>query len=788
MPIVASVVVISVAVGVGVNTAVFSWLQALVLQPLPGVSAAGQIYLVEPRSEAGTYPGMSWLEYQDLRTQLPSFEDLFASRMAPFNLGEAGQTERTFGMLVSGTYFTDLGLKPAVGRFLQADEASTPGGQPVVVISYEMWQLRFSGRADVLGQTLRVNDRPLTIVGVTPDGFQGTVVAVKFDLWAPATLAPVLLNGSQELEDRSSRGYSTMGRLRRGVTLGQAQAELDAAMRELGHAYPSTNATMQGQVLPFWESPRGPQRMLAGALALLQGIMLLLLLTVCGNTANLVLARATTRHREVGMRLALGAGPRRIFGLLLTENLVLAMIGALGGVGLAMWGTQALRAVPMIGAVPIKFQTRIDLVGLAFALALGAASGVIFGIAPAAQLARVDPLRALRSGARFAGRSGTRAALMGVQVALASLILIVAGMFYRSLSEAREADPGFTREGVLLGAYDFSGRNPSDETSRAFAARLLDRVRALPGVETAAIASYVPLDIHGMPLRPFTVEGHARNEAGDDEALANVVTPGYFQTMRIPLVAGTDFATLTDPAAPPQVIVNDEFVKRFLADVEPIDRRLQSRDRTYVIAGVVRTSLYESFSESPTPIIYFSYRDRPSARGEIHVRTRAGAEGAIGPALQRIVRELDPMLPVYDVRTLSDHVEKNLFLRRIPARMFVVLGPLLLVLAAIGIYAVVAHAVAQRTHEIGIRLSLGATARRIEAEIVGESLRVIVTGALAGWLVALGLGMHLGGGGGIDLSVFAGVPAVLLAVATFACWWPVRRAAAVNPIRALRQE
>lgn len=788
MPVVAAVVVTSVAVGVGVNTAVFSWLQALVLQPLPGVASVNQIHLLEPRSEAGTYPGTSWLEYKDLRTLLPSFDDLFASRMVPFNLGEAGQTERAFGMLVSGNYFTGLGLKPALGRFLQPDEVSTPGGASVVVISYEVWQLRFSGRLDAVGQTIRINDRPLTIVGVTPDGFQGTVVAVKFDFWAPATLAPVLLTGSQELEDRSIRGYSVMGRLRRGVAPAQAQAELDAAMRQLGLAYPSTNATLQGEVLPFWQSPRGPQRMLANALALLQGIMLLLLLTVCGNTANLVLARATTRHREVGVRLALGAGPRRIFSLLLTENLLLALTGALVGVGLAMWGTQALRAVPMIGAVPIKFQTRIDLVGLTFALALGVVSGVLFGIAPAAQLARVDPLRALRTGARFSGRSGMRAALMGVQVALASLILIVAGMFYRSLSETREADPGFRRDGVLLGAYDFSGGNPDDRTSREFAARLLDRVRALPGVETAAIASYVPLDIHGMPLRSFTVEGHARSEAGDDEALANVVTPGYFQTMAIPLLAGKDFAPLTDAAAPPQAIVNDEFVRRFLPDVEPIGRRLQSRDRTYVIVGVARTSLYESFSEAPTPLIYFSYRDRPSARGEIHVRTRAGSEGAIGPAIQRVVRELDPMLPVYDVRTLSDHVEKNLFLRRIPARMFVVLGPLLLALAAIGIYAVVAHAVAQRTHEIGIRLSLGATTRRIEAEIVGESLRVIVSGALAGWLVALALGVHLGGGGGIDPSVFAGVPAVLLGVAAFACWWPVRRAARVNPVRALRRE
>ena len=787
-PIVAGVIVVSIAAGVGVNTVVFSWLQALILQPLPGVSDARDIYLVEPRAEAGTNPGASWLEYRDLQTSLPSFDRVLASRMAPFNLGEAGRTERVYGMLVSGNYFSALGLTPVLGRFLLPDEVSKPGGAPVVVISHDFWQSRFAASSSALGATLRVNDRPLTIVGVAPAGFQGTFVALQFDLWTPATLAPVLFNGSRELDDRALRGYSVMGRLRPDATRAGAQAELDAAMRQLARAYPATNATMGGEILPFWQAPRGPQRMLAGALAMLQAIMLLLLVAVCGNAANLVLARATTRYREIGVRLALGGGPRRIFSLLLTEHLVLALAGAMAGALLAMWGTQALRAVPMIGAVPIRFETHIDGTALAFALVLGVLSGLAFGFAPALHLARLDPLRALRSSVRHAGRSRARHALMGAQVALASLVLLVAGMFYRSFTETRDIDPGFRREGVLLGAYDFSARTPDEATSRTFAARLLDRLRALPGVESAAIASYVPLDIHGMPLRSFTVEGHSRDDAADDQALANIVTPEYLRTMGIPLTAGRDFAELTDASAPPQAIVNDEFVRRFLPDVEPIGRRLESGGRTYVIAGVARTSLYEAFDEPPTPIIYFSYRDRPSSRGEIHVRTRPGSEAALGAEIQRVVREIDPMLPVYDVRTLDDHVEKNLFLRRIPARMFVVLGPLLLALLAVGVYAVVAHAVSQRTHEIGIRLSLGAGARRVQAEIVAETLRVIVVGALAGWVMALAAAAHLGGGGGIDPWVFAGVPVVLLIVAVAACWWPARRVASVSPMRALRAE
>jgi predicted permease len=539
--------------------------------------------------------------------------------------------------------------------------------------------------------------------------------------------------------------------------------------------------------LPFWQAPRGPQRMLAGAIVLLQGIMLLLLLAVCGNTANLMLARASARQREIGVRLAIGAGRWRVVSLLLTENLMLGLLGAALGAAIAVWATNAMHAVPVLGAVPVRFQTSLDSVSLAFAMGLGALCGLIFGAAPALQLARVDPQAALYAGARAAGRSVLRNALMGVEVGLALLVLLAAGLFLRSFTETRETDPGFQRDGVLLAAYDLTGRNIEGPAARDFTRRLLERLRALPGVEAAAIATSVPLDIHGLPLRSFVLEGRVRSDAAPDRALSNLVTPGYFKTMGIPLHAGTDFADLSDVATPPQAIVNDEFVRRFLGDAEPIGRRLESRGASYAIAGVVRTSLSDSFGEPPAPVIYLSYRDRPASRGEMHLRTRVGSESLLAPQVERIVRDLDPALPVYDVRTLSEHVEKNLFLRRIPARMFVVLGPALLFLAAIGIYAVVAYTVARRTKEIGVRLALGATSHGVVRHIVGESLRVIGAGALVGWAIALLIHLHLIRGP-IYLSVYVGVPAILLLVATFACWLPAWRAAHVDPVGALRHE
>ena len=788
MPLLAAVVILSLGVGIGVNLVVFSWLQAVVLQPLPGVADARHTYFVDPRAETGTYPGASWLEYQDYRERLRSFESLLAFRMVPFNVGEAASNERMYGQLVSDNYFTALGLRPSAGRFFRPDEVTRSSNAAVLVISHGLARARFGGATAAVGQTLRVNGTDLAIVGVAPEHFQGTVLSLDFAMWVPATLAPTVLSGSRELDSREIRSYSMMGRLARGVTQAQAQAEVAGIARELARLYPATNATMSAQVLTFWQAARGPQKMITGALAALQGIMLLVLLAVCANTANLMLARASTRQREIGVRVALGAGRLRIVSALLSENVLLASAGGALGVLLALWGTNAVRAVPFIGAFPIRFQTHIDGTGLILAAVLAVASGAIVGIAPALQLAAIDAQQAFRAAIRGSSRSRLRSALMAAEVALALMVLLVAGLFFRSFAETREIDTGFRRSGVLLAAYDLTGRNLDEAGARDFADRLVERLNSISGARAAAIATQVPLDIHGLPLRGFVIEGRARADGQPDRALSNTVTHGYFAAMGIPIVQGGDFAVRAAPADRPQVIVNEAFVRRFLNGSEPIGRTVQNRDRAYVICGVVRNSLYESFDEAPTPIVYFSFRDRPGWGGEIHLLAPDGRESLLAAELRRAVRDVDPSLPIYDVRTLEEHVEKNLFLRRIPARMFVVLGPLLLALAAIGIYAVVAYAVAQRTTEIGVRMALGATRRRVVAEVVAGTLRVVAAGAVVGWLLVYLVQIHLAPGRPLPLSVFAGAPLVLLLVSGFACWLPAQRAARVDPMVALRHE
>ena len=348
-PVLSVVVVLSLGIGIGVNTVVFAWLQATIVNPLPGVVESGRLYLVEPRAENDSYPGMSWLEYRDLHDRLSCLTDLIAFRMVPLYIGEAGGIERTYGQLVSGNYFSALALRPAAGRFLRDDDADTPGGQPVVVISYPLWQSRYGGADAVVGRSIRVNGRELTIVGITPRPFQGTVLGLSFDLWVPATLAPALIEGSTELQNRSSRGYAAMGRLGTGASKAAAQAELDSAMLQLATEFPGSNRQVRAQVLSFWDAPRGPQRLFAAALGVLQALMLLLLLAVCGNTATLVLARASARQREIAIRLALGSTPWAAARLMLCESVTLAVCGGCLGFVIASWWTPTLVAPAAVG-------------------------------------------------------------------------------------------------------------------------------------------------------------------------------------------------------------------------------------------------------------------------------------------------------------------------------------------------------------------------------------------------------------------------------------------------------
>ncbi len=551
MPVLAGVVAVSLGAGIGVNTAIVSWLQTVVFRPLPGVADAPGFDLIEPRTAIGTYPGVSWPAYLDIRERMGSMPGLLAFRMVPFNVGAGERLDRVYGLLVSDNYFQVLGLRPAAGRFFRPDE-SDAAAPATAIVSYDFWRSQLGGAPGAVGSLLRVNGTDTTIVGVAPRAFQGTVLGLGFDVWTPAALAPRLLAGSRELQDRGQRGYTVMGRRLAGASRARATTELAGILSDLARLHPGTDRGLTGDILPFWQSPRGPQRFFLTALALLEGAMLLVLLAVCGNMANLLLARAGARHRDVAIRQALGATRGRIARLVLGESVLLAVPGAVLGAALGAWGSSALRAVPLPGALPFRFQTAADGWTLAFAALLGLGCGLLFGAAPAWHLARLDPAEQLKSGLSGA-RGPLRGSLMGVQVALALVVLVIAALFSRGFARARTADPGFRTQGVLLGAYSLNGGPVDADRTRRVVSHLLATVRALPGVASAAIATSVPLDIHGLPSRTFTVEGRPPlSSDGDDVALTNTVTPGYFGTMGIRLLAGSDFADSGRPgrAAP----------------------------------------------------------------------------------------------------------------------------------------------------------------------------------------------------------------------------------------------
>ena len=782
------VVVVSLAIGIGTNTVIFSWLKGQVFEPLPGVSAP--VWSLETRDDTGNYVSTSWLEYRDLREMVTSFNGITAQRPRAFYLGHSERDARVYGEFVTENFFDVLGIPPAKGRYFRPEEATRPGAEPVVVISHDFWQRHFGGDNGVVGRTIELNNRTLTVIGVAPPRFRGGMNSLGFDLWVPLTMATELQPATQELSKRTSRPYLMLAQLKPGVTREQAQAELNAAAQRMIESYPETNKGLRYELLPLWKVPRGGENVVY-ALVTLQVFGVLILVVVCANTANLLLARASVREREIGVRLALGAGPGRIIGQLLGESLLLALGGAAGGLLISLWGVDALSQIPLPATLPLKIVPQLDVWSLFFAMLLGGACGIAFGLAPAWQLAHSEILQALRGGrGMVGGYSRMRAILVGLQVAVALVVLVLAGLFLKSFRNSLATNPGFDHDRVMLANVDLAGRGYSADAGRQFLDQVLQRLETMPGVERASAAAIIPLDIRGMNPGVISVEG----EPFDPERKINFynITSGYFASMGMPFVDGRDLAPISRTDLPYDAVINEEMARRYWPGVSPIGRRFEVSGTFYEISGVVRNAKYLSLNESPRPIAWLTMRANYIFSPVVHVRPLQGDPRAMLPAIRDAVRALDPEVAVIEPRTLAQHVENNLFMQRVPARMLSVLGPLALALSAIGLYAVLAYALAQRTREIAVRLTLGATPRSVVWFMIWQHMRIVVVSAALGLLAAFGLnklvGASLIGVGLGDPMIFIGVPLLLLAVAVLACWLPARRAASVDPMQALRAE
>ena len=783
---------LALALGICANTTIFSFINGLILRPLTGVKDPDRLVAVYTADySSGLYGGSSYPDYLDFRDQADVFENLAAFDQTVLNATSESDAERLRGFIVTGNYFDVLGVRAQLGRTLQPSD-----DQPLVVISDSLWQRRFSADPTVVGRTLRLNDKLYTIIGVAEPSFRGLRLGSPPEFWLPVT-------GDIKETARDNRGIQLIGRLKPGVTVAQAQTQLTTIAARLAQAYPDTNVGTLDRpnepkpVTVVRESRIGPDAQVAikRVSLLLFAVVGLVLLIACANVANLLLARASVRRREIAVRLALGASRGRLIRQLLTESLLLALLGGVAGLLATQWTVRLLpQFFPANDASGLDLS--VDWRVLLFTLGVSLLTGLLFGLAPALQATRLNLLPALKAESAGYGQRRRRIALRDVlviaQLAMSLVLLVSAGLFVRSLRQALTFDPGFATENLLAASMETrGGARLNKQQSQEFYQQALERAGSLPGVQSVTLSMIVPLSGGGY-RRMTTLEGYQPKPNEDTELNTNTIGLNYFNTMGIPIVAGRDFNAQDREGSPLVVIVNEELARRYYGG-NAVGKRLQigSNVPSREIVGVARTARYRNLREEPLPFIYIPMAQEYQSGMTLLVRTKVDPEELVG-ALHKEMRALNKDVPLFGVATMSERIGGQLAADRTVAVLLSIFGGGALLLAAIGIYGVMGYAVAQRTHEIGVRIALGAEHRDILRLIVGQGMVLIAIGAGIGLALALAatqvLKSLLFGISATDPLTFASVIVVLVGVALLACYLPARRATKVDPLEALRYE
>jgi len=789
------VVVTTLALGIGANATIFTWIKAVLLASLPGIEQPEKLVEIWGATRNNSALSSSYVDYLDYRDQNKVLSGLIAHQVLPLNLGRSEKPERVWGAIVSGNYFDVLGVKALIGRTFLPEEDRTPNTHPVVVIGYGLWERRFGADPNVLGRTITLNEHDFTVIGVAPKDFASPFAGLALDVWTPVMMKDYVARPHFSLTDRGSRWLMVMGRLKPGLTVPQAQANIAAIAGHLEQEYPQTNKQLGVAVYSVLQSPFSLKQDMRPALAILMGAVAVVLLIACANVANLLLARTASRRKEIAVRLALGASRRRLVQQMLTESLVLASLGAALGLAIAFWTARSLAAFLPPYASKASFDTRPDGVVFAFTLGLTVITTLLFGLAPTLHASKQDLVTAMKDRTATVGRGprkvSLRHALVITQVALSMVALVSAGLFVRSLRQAYRADPGFDPHSVLLASFDPFLSGYDESRGREFYRRLVERVRTVPGIQSATLARRLPLTDGGIAFANVAIDGYAPAKDEDMRLNYETVGPEYFQTMRIPFVHGRDFDERDQEDARGVVIINETMARRYWPGGDALGRRLKLTKDWLEIIGIAKDVKNRSLSEAARPFLYVPLLQDYRSNMILVARTTIEPE-QISQSVRAEVAALDPEIPMFDVKTLEEHVGISLFLQRMAATLLSIFGLLALSLAAIGLYGVMAYAVSQRTRELGIRVSVGAERRDIFKLILGQGLAISVVGLLAGLVASLALtrltANLLYGVSATDPVTFIVIAVLLLCVTLLACYFPARRATKVDPMTALRFE
>ncbi len=784
--------VLCLTLGIGATTSVFSWIEGILLRPFPLVAAQDRLVAVAGMNH-GTRTDVSWPDFQDLQRNCTLIDSFITDRIMSTTLNVGDRADRATGSVVSANYFDALGVHPFMGRGFEPGEDSGRNAHPVTVIAYLTWKQRYNSDPSIIGRTQMLNGVQHTIVGVAPEGFYGTFVGYAFQFWVPASMEEVFDSGGYKLENRRARWIEGFAKLKPGVTIEQAQAEVSSVAKRLENDYPLTNRARDFKLYRLWQTPFNGAGTLLPTLRISLVVACCVLLIACANVGNLLLVRSFARRHEMTVRLSLGAGHARLLKQLLTEGLILSTLAAAGGLVVANWCRNLIMLFyPSRPGVIVNLPAELDWRVLAVSASVCLFSTLVFGVVPAIQAGKIDLAAAMKSetgsvvGGR--GKAWIRSSLVLVQVSLSFILLVGAGLLLKSLHLMQRTDPGFSTTGVLTTSIDMVSAGYDPQRIKTFEDALLERLQTTGGVESVAFARSTPFSYRGSSSAPIAVEGYETAPGEQPTVDYDEVGPGFLATLGIPLVSGREFTRADNETARLVAVVNEAMARQFWKGENPVGKGLQVKNRWLEVVGVAKNSKYSSLIETPKPFFYTSLR-QDAVGQNLEIRTPLPPERMIS-VLTREIKALDPNLAPSEVITMREQVDRMSWAQRAAVILLFIFGGLALLLASIGLYGVMSYTVSQSTRELGLRMALGAEASDLLRLVMSRGFALTAAGIAAGAAVALLLTRLMGDllykVSPRDPSAFALAFLIMSAVSLVACLLPAWRATRTDPLRALR--